>query len=424
MKIVGIIAEYNPFHNGHLYQINYAKNVLKADAIVVVMSGDFVQRGEPALLNKYTRAQMALQNGVDLVLEMPVAGATGSAEFFANAGIQPFIKSGIVTDVIFGCEDESPLLFKNVAKILLEEPKIFRETLSAQLRDGTPFAKARANAVCAAWENESERVVLSHFLASPNNILGIEYTKAIIQANTDIEIHPLTRIGVSHDDLKFNGLYASASFIRETLLAEGASENDVFSYVPENCLDILKDALEKKLPIEADDLSLILHNELYKIPSLSDILDCNEDIANRIQKELDLYTSFSEFADLLKTKNVNHARLRRVLTHVCLGLNKEIQNALKGCEYCPYFHVMGFTKHGAGLLNDIKKNSDRPLFTSPNEVKEGLNRNQKVLFEKDLYASNLYRMLMTNKSEESYPTEYTRKFVPYEDVDFLAINKS
>ena len=420
MKIVGIIAEYNPFHNGHLYQINYAKEVLKADAVVVVMSGNFVQRGEPAIFDKYVRADMALKNGADLVIEMPTVGACASAEIFASFGIYTLIQLGIITDVIFGCEDESLPLFKGVGQLLIDEPKAFKDTLAAELRDGKPFAKARANALVSAWKNEEEKVVLSHFLSNPNNILGIEYTKAILQANSNINIVPLGRVGASHDDLKFSGTYASATYLRSTLLGEGASEYDVFSFVPTNCLDLITNAMKENTLISPDDCSILLHDALYKTNDYSEILDCTKELSNRILNERDNYISFSSFCDVLKTKNTNHSRIRRVLTHLYLNIKENALNAIKEENYAPYFHILGFTKRGSGLLSDIKKNShSTPIFTSPNEVTLELNENQQILFDIDLNAANVYRMLLINKSKMSHPTEFTRKFVPHENVDFL-----
>ena len=422
MKVVGIIAEYNPFHNGHYYQIEYARTVLKADAVIVVMSGNFVQRGEPALFDKYTRAHMALLNGADMVLEMPVIASTSSAELFAKCGINLLLSTGVVSDVIFGCEDESEQMFRGVARLLLEEPVRFKSTLDAELRSGESFAKARAKAILSAWENEDERIVLSHFLSSPNNILGIEYTKAILASQKKIQIHPLGRIGVSHDDLKFDGSYASATFLRQTLTNEGASEMDIFSFVPKNCLDDIKIALKDKQWIAPDDISLLLHHKLLSKKDFSHYLDCSKDMSHKIINAIDSFIDFTRFCDLLKTKNLNHSRIRRVLTHIYLGIKDTDKTALENCNFAPYLHILGFTKRGAGLLNTIKNNPDQvPLFTSPMEAKEVLNQDQKIILKRDLDAADDYRILLTYKTRKSYPTEFTRKFIPHEDAEFVAL---
>ncbi len=410
MKIVGIIAEYNPFHNGHRYQINYAKEALGADAVIVVMSGNFVQRGEPAILDKYRRSKIAVTNGADLVIELPTIASTSSAEIFAQSGIHTLLSTGIVTDVIFGCEDESKELFFKVATLLNDEPKEFKEALDKSLRSGLSFAAARADAILEVWDIKDELPVLSHFLNSPNNILGIEYTRAILKANPSIGIHPLTRIGTSHDDLKFKGAYASASFIRNTLSNPGASENDVFSFVPVDELDVFHNAMEENILIFPNDVSFILHHKLLERNDLSEILDCNEEIANRIEHELDHYETFQQFCDLIKTKNINHSRLRRIMTHIYLNMKTSLLETFKEENMAPYLHVLGFSKTGGSLLKSIKNASNSPLFTSPKEVQQSLNKNQTIILNSDIYGADVYRSIMTNKSGSCFPTEFTRKF--------------
>ncbi len=412
MKVVGIIAEYNPFHNGHYYQIEYARTVLKADAVIVVMSGNFVQRGEPALLDKYTRAKSAIINGVDLIIELPVIAATGSAELFAECGINLLLSTGIVSDVIFGCEDESEELFTRVADLLNNESKEFKDVLDSELKKGNSYASARANAIQSVWENKEELPILSHFLSSPNNILGIEYTKAILKSSKRIGIHPLGRVGTSHDDLKFNGTYASATYIRHILRNAGASENDVFTFVPTNEIDIFKQALASNTIISPNDISLILHHKLLEGCNLSEVVDCNVEIQNRIENLLDEYDTYTNFCDLVKTKNINHSRVRRVLTHIYLNIKETQLRALKAENCAPYLHILGFSLKGGALLGQIKKASTLCLFTSPKEVKESLNDHQSIVLKSDLFASDIYRSLMTAKTSKTYPTEYTRKFTP------------
>ncbi|MCR4673510.1 MAG: nucleotidyltransferase [Lachnospiraceae bacterium] len=411
MKTFGIIAEYNPFHNGHRYQINYAKEALGADNVVVVMSGDFVQRGEPALIDKYKRSNIAISEGADLIIELPTIAATSSAEIFAESGINLLLSTNIITDIVFGCEDESPELFLKIAKLLNEEPPLFKETLDKELRSGKSYAAAKTSALLSVWEEKEQLPIVSHFFNSPNNLLGIEYTRAILKRNPSVNIHPLTRVGSSHDDLKFNGSYASASFIRNTLLSPGATENDVFSFVPHEELHILKQSIEENTLISPNDVSFILHHKLLEQNDLSEILDCSNELSNRIKNELSSFLSFTQFCDILKTKNLTHSRIRRVLTHIYLNIKKSQLLTFKDVNYAPYLHVLGFSEKGSSLLKEIKKNSNNPLFTSPKDINKTLNKNQIEILTSDLFAADVYRSIMTNKSGTTFPTEFTRKFM-------------
>lgn len=414
MKVVGIIAEYNPFHNGHLYQIKYAKEKLHADAVIVVMSGDFVQRGEPAILDKYTRCEMAMKNGVDLVLQMPVVASTASAEIFAKTGIAMLISTGVVTDVVFGCEEENETVFIEVAKLLLSETDEFKEVLSESLKSGDSFAKARAQAVLKTYRGAYSKQQLETFLNGSNNILGIEYTKALLEKKAKVCIHPYKRYGISHDSLETSGKYASATLLRKSIITREDISHMVSEYVPTSCLRTIVQAVDEECYLEANDISLLLHERLLLSENLDSISDMHPDLKDRILKHKDAYISYTAFCDLVKTKNMNHSRIRRALIHLLLLIKDSDVDCLKECGYVPYLRVLGFRKNGAVLLKKIKKNCQTPLFVSPNEVVEAeLDRPPLSLLKKDLYAADLYRVLLTQKTGRAFPTEFTRKFEPF-----------
>ncbi len=410
MKVVGIVAEYNPFHNGHLYQIKYAKEKLKADAVIVVMSGDFVQRGEPAVLDKYLRSEMALKNGADLVLQMPVVASTSSAEIFAKTGIAMLLATGLVTDVLFGCEEEEDSLFYEVAETLLNETEEFKAVLSESLKSGESFAKARAKAVLTTYKGSYPKERLEEFLNGPNNILGIEYTKALIESEKDISIHPMKRYGSLHDSLHPTDGVASATLIRKSIV-NGKDVSDMVSeYVPENCMKTIVEAVDDGNFLEADDVSLLLHERLISLEDLSDYADVSKELSDRILNHRNEFVSYTAFCDLLKTKNMNHSRIRRALIHMVLGIRSEELIALTECNYLPYLRVLGFNRTGSGLLKEIKTNLSVPLFASPSESKGKLFGQALKLWNKDLYAADLYRVMLTGKTGRIFPTEYTRKF--------------
>lgn len=410
MRVVGIVAEYNPFHNGHLYQIKYAKEKLNADAVIVVMSGDFVQRGEPAILDKYTRSKMALMNGVDLVLQMPVTASTASAEIFAKTGIAMLLATGVVTNLVFGCEEENEMVFYEVAKLLLEESDEFKDALSESLKAGDSFAKARANAILKTYKGSYPKERLEAFLNGSNNILGIEYTKALLESGKDIPIHPLKRYGTHHDSLHPTEHFASATLLRKSIITKEDVSDMVSEYVPKNCLDGIFQAVDNGAILEANDISLLLHERLISGREENDIADLTKELWERILNLRNEFVSYTEFCDLLKTKNMNHSRIRRALIHLVLQIKGTDIESLKDCGYLPYVRVLGFNEAGARLLKDIKSNTKVPLFVSPSEITKSLSGSSLILWKKDLYAADLYRVLLTTKTGHTFPTEFTYRF--------------
>ena len=429
MKIMGVVAEYNPFHNGHVYQIEHAKKDLIAEGVIVVMSGNFVQRGEPAILDKYTRAKLAVSNGADLVLEMPVTASTGSAEIFAETGVSILLSTGVVTDLMFGCEDEDPELFKKVATYFLEEPLGFKLSLNKYLKSGIPFAKARADALVENWDDPDECEKLTKFMAAPNNILGIAYTRALLARDKSVRLHPIHRHGVSHDDTTFSANFASASLLRKILFQDKSESSmksfwdetdnshringdSISMFIPENEVPVINTACGQNALINADDISLLLHRALLCESDISAYLDCNEDISKRILNEKDEFVSFTQFADHLKTKNLNHSRIRRILTHLILGIYGSDLATLKAQSYAPYIRVLAFSEGGRSLLSEIKANATVPIIVSPQEAKKSdlWTKSKETLLSRDIFAADLYRAILTEKTGRVIPTEYTRKF--------------
>ena len=255
MRVCGIIAEYNPFHNGHLRQLHYVREVLKADYIVVAMSGDFVQRGEPALLEKYARARMALLSGADLVLELPVSVSTASAEGFASGGVQLLSSLGIVDTLCFGAETEDLPLLSRIACVLLREPEEYRTVLLRELSCGHSFAEAREQALRETMPEETQ---LSMVLSSPNNILALEYLKAVKRTGSSLQPQLLQRKGAPYHSESLTGSLPSATAIRKMILegpASGLHTEEIFlrlsACMPESAALILREAISTRGHLQA-----------------------------------------------------------------------------------------------------------------------------------------------------------------------------
>ena len=335
MKIVGLIAEYNPFHNGHLYHIRKAKEITGADAVLVIMSGNYVQRGTPAIMPKHLRAQVALESGVAAVFELPVCYATGSAEYFATGAVSLLNHLGCVDALCFGSECGNYALLERIAGILTEEPEDYTFYLKEALRKGLSFPRARQQALSSYLKDENVDQVLDE----PNNILGIEYIKALYQTGSLIKGYTIQRKESGYHDRDLSGNYSSASAIRRLLAQAGSSIHlrsdsiydepplsDVLTrledQVPSACIDLLRDTHLIRYPVYANDFSLLLKYRLMNetSDSLMKYLDITEDLANRIMNHIDDLISYEQFCDLLKSRDLTYTRISRSLLHILLQI--------------------------------------------------------------------------------------------------------
>lgn len=427
MKTVGIIAEYNPFHNGHQYQIQYAKEFLGADFVVIAMSGDFVQRGTPALLPKHIRAKMALEGGADLVLELPVSISTASAEFFAAGGVELLDSLGSVDVLCFGCENASLQLLLKTAEILTEEPDFYRSELQNALKKGSSFPAARSQALMAYFKEIKDADFISFpeisdeelniFFSSPNNILGIEYCKALIRQKSTIIPSPLKREGAGyHEQTLARHRYPSASGIRHLLTQNNISEKSdeaehilkesFKSMIPPNPLNTFLQGLIENGGIYEHHLDLLLHYRLLNetAESLTDYLDVNEELARRIINSRNNYHNFIQFTELLKTKELTYTRIQRALLHIVLQIRRVP-------EKIPYVRVLGFRKSAGPLLKEIKKHGKIPMITKLADAEKLLDENAIPILNENTFASNLYNSLIQHKTQASFRHEYTNPVI-------------
>lgn len=411
MKTVGLITEYNPFHNGHAYHIEKAKMLTGADRVIVVMSGDFVQRGAPAVMPKHLRAESALLSGASLIIELPVCFATGSAEYFAQGSISLLNQLGCIDSICFGSECGDLHLLKEIAQILADEPIEYQTALKQALKEGASFPAARQEALNIYSDKYSE------VLASPNNILGIEYLKALAKIHSKMEPFTIKRIGAGYHDMDIDGQFSSATAIRSDIyqLADVNSSSEslplthIQTQVPSSCHELMKKNYQTRYPVKADDFSLLLKAKLLSetAGSLSHYLDMSPELANRILRLRNDYLSFEQFCDLLKTKELTRSRISRSFIHVLLGITNDWLTAMKAPA--PYARILGFRRDHADLLGILKRTSDIPLITSP--ARAVLADTAYQMLELDIYASNLYESVITDLYGTPFHNELTKQII-------------
>lgn len=402
MKIAAVIAEFNPFHNGHKLLFDQVKEQLGVDYCIAVMSGDFVQRGVPAITDKQVRTEMALRNGVDLVLSYPVRYATASAESFADHAVAIINRLGCVDYLAFGSECGDASLLEAAASYLADEPDDYKERLREGLKAGLSFPKARAEALPQ----------FADLLDSPNNILGIEYIKALIRHNSAIKPFTITRQGSSYLDDKSIHALSSAAAVRRAL----ALRKDIpgLEYaLPENAFPIIKEDIGRYGITSENDFSLLLADRLWRLDSthvLELFADVNHDLAQAISKKRVHFQTFDDFADRLKNKSTTRTHINRALLHLILDIRKE-----KAPVDNLYAHVLGFRKDAEELLGIIKDNCTIPFVTSQPKAMETLTGEALKLFSEELRVSNMYETVRAQKSGEPFRNVLTKPIVVVDD---------
>lgn len=421
MKTVGIIAEYNPFHNGHLYQLKKAKEITGADFAVVVMSGDFTQRGTPAVFDKYTRCRLSLLAGADLCIELPVVYATASAELFAKGAVSLLSALG-VDALCFGseCGEIAPL--REIASLLFAEPPAYKEALNKALKEGLSFPSARAVAVrkCAhAGSLSGVDAAASDVLASPNNILGIEYLKALLALEKNGQHAPVPYTIKREGDGYLSHTLSEESFCSAMALRKGIAEGnpDLLRYVPESIRQEFSDTCQTKSTLCADDFSGML---FYKLLSEKDAgydsyLDVSSDLSDKIRKNLGTFTTFSAFCEnSLKSKDITLTRVYRSLLHILLSIKKEDLPAA-----APYARILGFREASFEVFGCLSK-ENIPLLSRLKDASSLLSPEALSCLSKDIFAAQLYehvRMqhmlhkLHMQKDDCPFVSEYSRPVI-------------
>ena len=401
MKVCGIVSEYNPFHNGHLYQVEKARKLTGCDYIVSIMSGNFLQRGCPAIVDKYSRSLMAIKAGVDLILELPNIYAISSAEYFATSACLTLDSLGVIDYLCFGAECDDIELLSLIANTLIEEPKAYTNSLSALIKEGNSFPKARAKALSDYLGNS----LLHNILSKPNNILAIEYIKAINKYNLNLEPLVIKRIEADYHDDTLYGNISSATAIRQFLL-NNSELNLIENDVPIHTYDILKQNFNKIYPITNADFTAFLQYALLSCDSLDSYVDINSDLSDRI---LNYYSSDSDFdalSNIVKNKQITKTRVERSLYHIILKHTDVAFREYIDNGYIYYARILAFKKASSFLIKTINSSTSIPIINKVASASSVLSPVGIKMLKQDIYASNLYNQVVYNKYSAIIKNDY------------------
>jgi len=403
MKIVGLITEYNPFHAGHLYHMQQARELTGADYCVVLMSGSFVQRGEPAIFDKYLRTKTALLAGADLVLEIPAAFSTASAHEFAAYGVALLSAIG-VDAVVFGSECGQIEILKQAAYALNHESAEFQERLRKGLKAGLTYPQARAKAL------EMEDTWAS-VLTSPNNILGIEYLRAAEDLHSPMEFYTISRKGSGyHEDTLADANFPSASAIRGIIRNSLSKDKDLLDILASHLPAVTHPAYTGAVPVFVDDFSELLNAAVLQMQATFSIADLSPELAARLAKPPYFPLSFEERIQALKTRQLTYTRVSRALLHLVLGMREEDISRWKEEGYALYARILGFRRQSSPLLSCLHKKSSIPLITKMADAAQNLSPSALALLEQEVYASHLYQTVRMKRSSV-FQNEYTEGLV-------------
>ena len=404
-NVLGIICEYNPFHNGHLYQLEEAKKACNADFTIAVMSGNFTQRGDVALFDKWTRTEMALKNGIDLVIELPTVYATSSAENFADGAIKILNSLGIVDYLAFGSESGDITLLDKIATILYNEPKEFSQLINMQLRSGLSYPKARELAIATYFRGSKQ---YTEALESPNNILGIEYLKALKRQKSHIIPITIKRINSDYNSTSTKNNFASATAIRERL----QNNKNIHRLVPYETYELIEEKLKKKdflTNLSIFEKEIIYSLRKMTLEEIANLPDVTEGLENKIKFAVSNFTTLDKVIENIKSKRFTQTRIQRILVYALLEITKKDMNIAR--KAIPYIRVLGFNKHGKKIISAIASNN--PKLKIIISLKRFLDSNPdnstKQLLSKDILATNIYTLGL--KENPVANLDYTHKII-------------
>jgi predicted nucleotidyltransferase len=399
LSVLGLIVEYNPLHNGHLYHFNTSLDITQAEYSICVTSGNFVQRGEPAVVDKWSRTLMALHAGIDLVIEIPVIFCVQSAESFSYGAISILNSLGVVDTLCFGSEIGEIDFLKKIAYIISNEPEEYREHIRQGIDSGLSFAVSRSKAVIKYLKGDLDSEQLSeieHMLQSSNNILGLEYIKWLIRLNSQITPVTIKRMYSNYNDLSIDTPFASATAIRSNIRE---NIDSITNIVPYYTLDILKKQFSLgKGPVYLEDYSQALLCMLRKmsLEEISKVMDVNEGLEHRIKKASLISGDITKLISNIKSKRYAETRIRRILVHLLLGMQKNDFSLAKHAGGPQYIRVLGFSEKGKKLLSTIKQRCSLPIITNVGDYKKYNNPILKEMIELDIRATDIYAACYQN----------------------------
>ncbi len=390
--VLGIITEYNPFHNGHVLHLNESKKITNADFTIAIMSGNFTQRGETSIFDKWAKTEMALKQGIDLVIELPTIYAISSAENFAQGAIKILSTLGIIDYLSFGSEIGEIKALNDVAEILYKEPKEFSDLIKNQLRSGLSYPKAREIAMSLYFGNSPK---YTDALQNPNNILGVEYLKALKKYKSPIKALTIKRNYSDYNSNTVKKGIASATAIR-TMISNG---KNIHSVVPFESYEIIEKLIEngEYVPsIKAFEKEIIYILRKMTITEIASLPDVTEGLENRIKTAANSSNTLEELISKIKTKRFTQSRIQRILLYALIGItNKDMEMSKKTL---PYIRVLGFNKHGKRIISSIAENNPKAKIVV--SVKRFLENNKdpklQTMMAKDIAATNIYTLGFKN----------------------------
>ncbi len=410
MKICSIVAEYNPFHNGHAYHLQETKRITKADYTIIIMGGNFMQRGTPAIIDKYTRTRIALECGADLVLELPSYYANSSAEYFAMGAVSLMDKIGVVDYLSFGseCGDIEPL--QKIAHIISNESSDYQTHLQSYLRCGNTYPSARSLAILKTCPEMSPSISL---LNNPNNILGIEYLKCLIRQKSSITPVTIQRLGSNYHEKRLGLHQSSATALRQALWT-GITPKDLRSQMPVESYDIFTEYMSRNPSMHLNDFSEILYYKLLseRETGYTSYIDVSPSLSDRICNHLYKFDGIEAFCDLLKTKDITYTRISRCLFHILLNMRKdELDTYIHDLGLTPYARVLGFRKDAAPLLSEIDKNTRIPLITKLADAHAILTEPAFQMLKKEILINDIYSSIRASKAKIPMINEFSTPIV-------------
>lgn len=404
-KILAIVAEYNPFHNGHLYQLQKSKKLINPDYSICIMSGNFVQRGDTSIIDKWSKAEAAIKCGIDLVIELPVLYSISSAENFAEGALKILSSFGNNVTISFGSECGDLDTLNNIANVLYDEPKEFTTILTHELSKGLSYPKARENALLL-YLNDVRKY--ANVLSDPNNILGIEYLKAIKRLKSQITPLTIKRIDAGYNSLKIKDRLASATAIRNLI----KNNKDVKKLIPTPAYNILLENIKHGKIVNGVSVfekEIIYTLRKMSVQEIANLQDVSEGLENLIKQAANSCNNLEDLINSIKSKRYTRSRIQRILLYSILNITKkDIQNSYK---IKPYIRVLGASQKGKTLLSQISNPKAKyPVITSVKKFMD--NNNNKILknmLEKDILATNIYTLGYEYESKANL--DYTKKLI-------------
>ena len=387
MKILGIVTELNPLHNGHIYQIEQAKKKTKCDFVILLMSGNFTQSGNIAILDKFTRAKLAIQNGADIVIELPTIYANSSAQFFSSSAINILNSLKIIDYITFGNENTNISELKHIANTIIKNEDAIWQDIKVHLKNGDGFAKARQNALTNFLEENYIDI-----LSKPNNILAIEYIKALKKLKSKIKIVSIPRT----NDI-------SATKIRNSILNKNQEFHKILNDIPQNEIKYLEN-ISKFYEDYNDKIFELLKYKLLNmnIEDIKNINEVTEGLENRILKSAYFSTNYNEFLENLKSKRYTNSKLKRIVNNILLNIDKDTFNYSINNKIA-YAHVLSISDNGKKLLSKLSKESKIDVLTSLSDTKlKSITPDISKMIKIDVLASNIYNIISKQKSNMDY----------------------